>query len=730
MVGAFVIGAALLPNAVSSSASAARSKVPVSIKRLEGASRTVDVEQWVSSRVRIRNSTSKRLKNVRVSLKVPSGVRATRTSVKLSSLKPRASRTVTFKTKVASSIDEPRTLVFSARAKKRTVSVSQRLIPRPQPALKPAADKVMLGGRIVQFASDRTKGDDAKFAQAIAVRDGKIAYVGNNAQAKRYIDSGTEVVQLAGKMVLPGIGDGHFHGVGHTQCHLNYEGGTLDDVLGKIKACLQRADESPYLDSDTVLTVSYFMGEAMLPVGTTLGRAELDRLSKTAAEDAFGTGTTRPIVVRNMDGHKYSTNSAAIEFAGITADTDPGTGGYIGISDGEPDGQFADFSPASGFGDPLPPVADAAYNNRHENIKFANSLGITQMMRASGTEADLAVAKRLVDDGKMTVHYSQAISGRIIRNASEGTVDGFVDTLEGMRATYGTKHTDPSSPGEMLLNTVKVFCDGVAEYPGQTAAMERPYRVNVGTAQNPRWIAGDKRGEEPSCDDSKLGFKKLDENKWNIHVHAIGDRAVRVALDNFESNLVSNPDWDRRHAITHLQFMNADDVPRLGELGVIASMSLQWAQRDGWTVEGAEGYHAKSVVDGMYPTRGLVNGGADIAAGSDWPVTDLVPWLWIENAVTREGEKNAKKGIHSGILGPQHRISLTEALKASTIGVSRQLAIDDRTGSLTPGKLADLVVIDRDLYKIHPSKISETKALATMVNGQVVYQDESNKLFD
>jgi len=694
----------------------------LAITRIGAATRELPTEEWRTVQFRIKNTGKGTAKQVRVKLTAQSGVSVSPASRSYKTLKRGKSVTVSVKVRLSDSVTSARTVkatVSAKSAKSRSATVTVK--PVALAPIRPAADTVFLNGKVVQY-TDKTR-DGVRFSPALAVRGGKIQAVGKNSEIRRRIGSTTRVIDLQGKTLMPGLGDGHFHGVGHVQCTLDYEGGTIDYVLSKIKKCLTTGEEAQWLeDENMLLNVQYFMGDALRPAGTVLTRQDLDRLSAAVGSDEFGTGTKRPIVVRNMDGHKFSTNTRAIEYAGVTASTDPGVGGFIGIGeDGTPNGTFADFRPASGFGTPIPPRPDAAYKDRVANIQFANSLGITQMMQASGTGAGVELAKRIVDDGKMTVHYSQAIGGRVIRGADAATVQNFVDSLETLRDTYGTRYANPASPGDMQLDTVKVFCDGVAEYPGQTAAMERPYRINIGTVENPRWIAGDNRGEEPSCDDARLGFQELDRNGWNIHVHGIGDRAVRVALDNFERILEKNPERDRRHAITHLQFMNTEDVERMGDLDVISSMSLQWAQRDGWTVEGAEGYHERSVLDGMYPARGLLDGGSVISAGSDWPVTDLVPWMWIENAVTRTGEVNEKKGVYGGALGPQHAITLNEALKASTLGVAHQMANDDRTGSIEVGKLADLIVLDRDIHRTPKNQISETKVKMTMLKGKVVY---------
>ncbi|SCF18160.1 hypothetical protein GA0074695_4078 [Micromonospora viridifaciens] len=580
------------------------------------------------------------------------------------------------------------------------------------------ADTFFVNAKVLQYGPNQ-----AKFSDSLAVKDGKIVFVGvrNPGQTKKWVGPNTKVVDLKGKMLMPGLGDGHLHGARIIDCDMGYEGGTVDAVLGKLKACLTSAEQAGYLNSNFILSARNFMGDAMQPKGTILDRATLDRLSKSPEEDRYGTGTTRPIMVRNMDGHKFSTNSQAIINAGITADTATPPGGFIGHDEnGEPNGTFADFS--ANFGPATPQAPDANYQQLVANIKKANRLGVTAILRPGGSATDVQLAKRLADDGNMTVHFNQALSASDVRGASEAEIDKLIAGINKVRDAFDG-YSSPNSPGSLSIDTMKIFCDGVPEYPGQTAAMEKPYRINVGTTENPVWVEGDLRGEEPSCDDARLGFLKLDANKWTIHTHSIGNRAVRVSLENFAEIKKTNPAWDRRDTITHLQFVNKSDYKRFGEIGVVASMSLQWAQRDGWTVNGAEGYIAPEDLAGMYPAKSLLRNGAVVAAGSDWPVTDLIPWTAIETAIDREGEVNEAAGILPGQLVPTEGISLLESLKAATIGVAYQLHQEDVTGSIEVGKFADLIVIDQDLFGIPTEKISDTKVLMTMLKGEVVYSD-------
>ena len=566
------------------------------------------------------------------------------------------------------------------------------------------ADTVFKNGKVLLFPDADTDrmSSDIDWASAVAVKGDRISFVGNDSEAEEHIGPDTRVVDLGGRLLMPGLGDGHLHGGTPPTCDLRYEGGTVETVLGRIKDCLTREDQIEYLDSNYVLSVGNFMGEGMLPVGTRLTRHLLDRLSADPSEDEFGTGTTRPIVVRNMDYHKLYVNTKGITNAGLDENTPDPTDGFIGRDpDGFPNGLFSDYS--ANWGPAAPAVPDAAYLGLKDNMREISSKGITSVFMPM---SNLPRLKRLADDGLLDARINGGINGGAIRGVDDPAelkelIDGFNQT----KMTYDSYQV-PASPGSITVDTVKVFCDGVAEYPGQTAAMIKPYRTNIGTDENPIWVPSGWRGEEPSCEDSEAAFKALDKARFSIHVHAIGDRAVQVALDNFEEVRKSNPRWDRRPAITHVQFVDDNDIPRFGQLGVIASMSQQWNQRDAWNVDATVGYVAPDRMDRQYPTKGFIDGGATVAQGSDWPVTDLLPWGAIEQAVTRTGEDNPAKAIYPGAQNPGDAITLEQAVKTSTIGVAYQMHQDDVTGSIEPGKYADLIIV-KDNFLALPQAIQD-----------------------
>ena len=215
----------------------------------------------------------------------------------------------------------------------------------------------------------------------------------------------------------------------------------------------------------------------------------------------------------------------------------------------------------------------------------------------------------------------------------------------------------------------------------------------------------------------------LDAAGWSIHIHSLGNRSARVALDNFQAARQPNGKWDSRHTITHLEFVTPKDMKRFGKLGVVASMTLNWAGRDAYTVDSVEGYLDPNVMRTIYPAASLQSGGAVLAGGSDWPVTNLLPWRQIEMAITR-AYRPAEPGVeYTGRLNYQEHLSRLDALKMHTLGAAYQLHQDDVTGSIAEGKYADLIVLDRNVMKIPLNDIENTQVLMTMVGGDVVWED-------
>jgi hypothetical protein len=579
-----------------------------------------------------------------------------------------------------------------------------------------AADLVLLNGRILLFEGIERRnprggiggpapGSAAqrpRFAQALAVSGGRITFIGPGRKAKRYVGPATRVIDLQGRMVMPGIVDGHFHGTRRTDCEMGYAGGTVPQVLAKLQACLDRPDQAALKKTNVRFSASHLFGEAIEPPGTALTRADLDRLD-----------TTRPIMVRNADGHKFWMNSRAIGNAGIDENTpDPPEGEINRDANRKPTGMFADFDPGD-WGQAMPITDEMRLETARRTQADAIRMGLTSIFVADNGEDQLAQWARLQDEGALTLRLNLALSAPFVRG------NGDVSDLNKQIAALD--EYKKYARGLIGVASVKIYCDGVMEYPAHTAAMLQPYRLNAGTPGRPDWRPGPSRGPDPSCADARPGFVALDKAGWQIHVHAIGDRATRDALDNFQAALEQNGGRDRRHTITHLEAIDTADVPRFGTIGVVASMSLQWARRDAYLVTATKGYIDDVLHDHLFPAAGLWRAGALIAGGSDYPVDPLLPFVQIETAIDHTGE--AVPGVFPGALSPAEVIpDLLAVIKMHTINSAWQMHRERDIGSIEVGKHADLIVLSQNLFDIPTERISDTRVLMTIFGGKVVYE--------
>jgi predicted amidohydrolase YtcJ len=554
-----------------------------------------------------------------------------------------------------------------------------------------AADLVLTNGRV--HTLDRAN----PAARSVAVSGGQIVYVGSDAGAKDYIGAGTDVIDLGGRMVMPGIHDGHMHplsgGQALTAPSLGYRQLRLPAFLNAIERLLA---DFPGGGADTWLVVGEWDATFMPRLPT---RHDLDAL-----------GTPRPIIVFSLDGHIALANSRALEIAGVTAATpDPPDGEIRRDGQGEPTGVLLDGAIGLVSSHIPPPTVED--NARALKAAFAsmNRQGITSYLDASAGTSDLEATTRVSDDGELTVRPSLAIT---VDAELAADPEAMLEFLEGRRQT----HQRP----DVAIRTVKMFFDGVIEYPTQTAALLRPYLKNVGTRRHPRWVPSNNRGPTYFPQDiANAAIQALDAAGWQVHVHAIGDRAVRSALNAFEHALASNGPQDNRHTITHLELVHPNDFGRFNELAVLPSMQMQWAERDSYTVARLRPYVGDRRWRRTYPAGSLQRRGARLCGGSDWPVDPLLPFRQIEMAVNRTADE-----IYPGDPRPlfeRQGLSLGRSIVMHTRNSAYQLHQDAMSGTLKSGLAADLVVLDRNLLEVPLTRVSKTKVLMTLVGGRVVH---------
>jgi predicted amidohydrolase YtcJ len=392
---------------------------------------------------------------------------------------------------------------------------------------------------------------------------------------------------------------------------------------------------------------------------------------------------------------------------GVTAETPDISGGKIGRdATGAPDGYFADR--ASIFVDekiPSPGVEEKAALTAAE-LKRMSSYGITSVMDAFVTPSEAAVWRKLYDTGRLGMRVRMAIyladPQALFRPSSS-------DSDQAVQRLIAASKAGDIDPDFLRAGVIKVFADGVMEYPAQTAALLEPYLDKNG---NPTKHTGGLYFDPQHF--ANL-VTKLDAAGLTVHIHAIGDRAVRASLDAFAAARAANGDRDNRDQIAHLQLVDPADFPRFKELGVMADMQLEWAKREPATEGPIEPYLGPERYRYLYPAGSLHRAGATIIGGSDWDVSSYNPFRAFQTAVTRSGGKGQRP------LNIEERIPLETAIDAYTINAAYAMKQDKTTGSLEVGKRADLVLVDRDILTIDPDTIQETKVLATYLDGRLIY---------
>jgi predicted amidohydrolase YtcJ len=376
-----------------------------------------------------------------------------------------------------------------------------------------------------------------------------------------------------------------------------------------------------------------------------------------------------------------------------------------------PDGYFADR--AAVVVDekiPSPSLEEKAALTAAE-LKRMSAYGITSLMDAFVTPAEAAVWRKLYDEGTLAMRVRMASyfadPQTLFRPASN-------DSDEAVARLVKASKDGEVDPDFLRAGVVKIFADGVMEYPARTAALLEPY---LGTDGRPTKHAG-----ELYFDPDRFArlVQKLDGEGLTVHVHAIGDRAVRTTLDAFAAAREANGDRDNRHQIAHLQLVDPTDFPRFKELGVVADFQLEWAKREPATEGPLEPFLGPERYRYLYPAGSLHRAGATIVGGSDWDISSYNPFRAFQTAVTRAGGKGQRP------LNLDERIPLETAIDAYTINAAYAMKQDKTTGSLEVGKRADLVVLDRDILTVDPETIGNAKVLATYLDGRLIYSAPSD----
>jgi predicted amidohydrolase YtcJ len=541
------------------------------------------------------------------------------------------------------------------------------------------------GGRRVVPATT----PDGRPADAVAVIGGRIAAVGTAGGASITGLAGpqTQVVDLRGRALLPGFQDAHVHpafaGVTMVGCNL-IGAGSLDEALARIRAY---ADAHPGKEwvAGSGWRMEWF-------AGGTPGRELLDKMVPG-----------RPAYLTNRDGHGAWANTRALERAGIGKGTpDPADGRIERDSDGEPQGSLHEGA-ANLVGDLVP---RPAFDERLAGLLMAQ-----QHMHARGITAwqDAIVGDYLGSEDPLPVYLAAAASGQLTARV-EGALWWDRSKDAGQLADILGRR-ERGQAGRFRANTVKIMQDGVAE--SFTAGMLDPYLDSCGCQTQGRGLS--------HIDASELRdyVTALDAERFQVHLHAIGDRAVRESLDAIQAARQANGSNDNRHHIAHLQVMHPDDIPRFAALGVTANIQALWAahepQMDDLTIP----FIGPERSARQYLFGDLIRSGARLAAGSDWAVSSANPLRAIHVAVNRS--LPGATGAEAEPFLPGQSLDLAEALAAYTIGSAYVNHLDDQTGAIEPGKLADVIVLDRDPFAGPAADIASTRVLGTYVGGEQVF---------
>jgi predicted amidohydrolase YtcJ len=539
-----------------------------------------------------------------------------------------------------------------------------------------SADLVLTGGHVHTVDAARPR------AEAVAVRGDRIVAVGTAAEVAPLIGGRTRVVDLRDRLLVPGFQDAHVHpifaGVDRLQCDVREARGR-DAVLATIRDYV-----AAHPDDDWIIGSGWYMAD--FPNGVPR-REDLDAIV-----------ADRPAFLPNRDGHSAWVNTKALELAGIGPDTpDPDHGRIERDPDGAATGALHEGA-MDLVGRLVPPDSDALLlNGLRVAQDYLHSLGITAWQDAIVEPRNHAIYRTAVDAGWLTARVELALWWDRERGLDQ--VDELIE-----RSRTG-------SAGRVRANSVKLMLDGVLET--FTGALLEPYLAPDGGPKDRRGIT--------FIDPETLaaGVTRLDAVGIQPHFHAIGDAAVREGLDATAAARAANGPTDTRPHMAHIQVIHPDDISRFAQLGVTANAQPLWACHEDQMDELTIPFLGPERSAWQYPFASLLRAGARLAMGSDWGVSTPNPLLEMEVAVERTWP--GSPGSTEPFL-PTERISLDDAIAAFTLGSAYVNHLDTETGSIEVGKLADLAVIDRDLFAPGAGPIGDAHVVLTTVGGQVVHE--------
>jgi len=544
----------------------------------------------------------------------------------------------------------------------------------------PAADLLLLNGHI--YTSNPTQ----PWVKAVAIRGAKIVAVGDDAAISKLRGPKTKVIDLAGRMAMPGMIDSHIH--------------FLDGSLSLAQFALDSAYTVPEIQKIVrAFAAAHPNREWLLGHGWIYDAFKPTGLPTKQLLDEIV--PDRPVVVDCYDGHSVWLNSRALALAHIDRNTPDVTQGDVVVGTivhdpvtGEPTGVLKEAASELVRRVIPKPTREEKLKAIRDGLKEANNHGLTSVLNASGSIDEMDLYDAIRRRGELTVRMTTSLM--MTPELSAKTLAMFEEGRQRFHDAW------------LRGGTIKAFMDGVIE--SHTAAMLDPY------SDDPK-LSG---SLNYTPEQFKRNVAELDRRHFQVLTHAIGTRAIRVTLDAYQAAQEANGPRDRRFRIEHIENINPQDIPRFGRLHVIASMQPYHCYPESNLINVWARNIGPARLPYSFAWHDLAAAGAVLAFGSDWPVVSLDPFIGIQNAITRQDNDGQPPG---GWVGRQ-KVSLDQALAAYTRDAAYAQFEENLKGSLMPGKLADVIVLSQDLFAIKPLAIRNTRVLMTIVGGKIVYANK------
>lgn len=567
------------------------------------------------------------------------------------------------------------------------------------------ADVIYYNGTIYTADTDNT------ICSAIALGQGYILATGGDELIPQFSGAKTQLIDLAGKFMMPGLIDSHMHpfwgGKQLIGCNLNYAALSVEQTLDIIQ---QHLDNDPFKGENEWLTVRAWQRQAMTPVGADMSRAALDSLN-----------TRRPVALFSNDCHTLAANSRALELLGIDENTPvPPDGKIARDANGKLTGILED-APAMRAFDSIPSAT------AEKNVQIAahvqqvlNAQGVTTVMDTRVFAEQLLAFRRLHERNELTLRVLGA--KEVTPDSLQGPEDAarVVQEVVEFGREWGSREWSPA-PG-FAVDHLKLFIDGVLQPPTMTAALLEPYRANYGTAQQPDWQNTEHYGDlyftAPMVNAVILECARAG---LHPHTHTVGDGAIEMVLDAVEQMRAALPGKDIRPGLAHNELVAAHQYERFAKLGATAVLSFQWAGLPGVLIDEERAMLGETRFQHMEPAARFLDAGARIAYGSDWPIDRLDEWYNLQVGMTRRAWD--LDGHPAGPrLDTDRDLTLIETLRSATIDAAYMIAKEQYIGSLEAGKFADITILKNNLFEQSPERIYQTEVESTLIGGKLVYQ--------